>query len=151
MQILSINNRNFLKPSRNPSNKTREKILENKFLGQLVKKIWFRVSSVTAEMLEHQNSGENRRRRSEIFFENLRRAYKDWIQATAILEQFHIQDVVSEYAKSILTYSKNALNEYKRSRRKLHQYFVVNGDNADQHKIEPISTNLRPKQKKIRS
>jgi hypothetical protein len=30
-------------------------------------------------MFEHQNSGENRRKRSEIFFENLRRAYKDLI------------------------------------------------------------------------
>jgi hypothetical protein len=40
-------------------------------------KIWFRVCSVTAEMFEHRNSGENRRKRSEIFFESLRRAYKD--------------------------------------------------------------------------
>jgi hypothetical protein len=36
--------------------------------------------TVTAEMLEHRNSGENRRKRSEIFFENLRRAYKDLIK-----------------------------------------------------------------------
>jgi hypothetical protein len=30
-------------------------------------------------MFEHRISGENRRKRSEIFFENLRRAYKDLI------------------------------------------------------------------------
>jgi hypothetical protein len=33
-------------------------------------------------MFEHRNSGENRRKRSEIFFENLRRAYKDLIYVT---------------------------------------------------------------------
>ncbi len=36
--------------------------------------------SVTPEMFEHRNSGENRRKRSEFFFDNLRRAYKDLIQ-----------------------------------------------------------------------
>ena len=71
MQILTINNRNFEKPSRNPSNKTKVKILKKKIFGYLSKKIWFRVCSVTAEMFEHRNSGENRRKRSEIFFENL--------------------------------------------------------------------------------
>ncbi len=55
------------------------KILRKKIFGYLSKKIWFRVCSVTAEMFEHRNSGENRRKRSEIFFENLRRAYKDLI------------------------------------------------------------------------
>ncbi len=59
---------------------TKVKILTKKFYGQLIKKIWFRVCSVTAEMFENRNSGENRRNRSEIFFENLRRAYKDFIQ-----------------------------------------------------------------------
>ncbi len=80
MKILTINNRNFQKPSRNPSNRTKVKIQEKKCFGQLIKKIWFRVCSVTAEMFEHRNSGENRRKRSEMFFENLRRAYKDLIQ-----------------------------------------------------------------------
>ncbi len=55
------------------------KILQKNFFGYLSNKIWFRVCSVTAEMFEHRNSGENRRKRSEIFFENLRRAYKDLI------------------------------------------------------------------------
>jgi hypothetical protein len=79
MQILTTSNRNFQKPPRNPSNRTKVKILKNKFFGLLIKKIWFRVCSVTAEMFEHPISGENRWKRSEIFFENLRRAYKDLI------------------------------------------------------------------------
>ncbi len=79
MQILSIKNPNFEKPSRNLSNRAKVKILRKKFFGYLSKKIWFCVCSVTAEMFEHRNSGENRRKRSEIFLENLRRAYKDLI------------------------------------------------------------------------
>jgi hypothetical protein len=78
MQILTINNRNFEKPSRNPSNRTEVKILEKKHFWiahhkNLVPRI------VTSEMFEHRNSGENRRKRSENFFENLQRAYKDLI------------------------------------------------------------------------
>jgi hypothetical protein len=79
MHISPIKNQHFEKPSRNPSNRTKVKILGKNFLGYLSKKIWFHVCSVTAEMFEHQNSVENRRKRSEIFFENLRRAYKDLI------------------------------------------------------------------------
>ncbi len=67
MQISTIKNRNLEKPFRNPSNRTKVKIF-----GYLSKKIWFHVCSVTAKMFELQNSGENRRKRSEIFFE-----YKD--------------------------------------------------------------------------
>ncbi len=79
MQILTINNKNFQKPSRNPFNRTKVKILKKKNFGYLIKKIWLRVCSVTAEMFEHRNSGKNRRKRSKIFFVNLRRAYKDLI------------------------------------------------------------------------
>jgi hypothetical protein len=79
MQISPIKNPNFEKPFRNLSNRTKVKILKKKFFGYLSKKIWFHICSATAEMFEHQNSGENRRERSEIFFENLRRAYKDLI------------------------------------------------------------------------
>jgi hypothetical protein len=79
MQILPLKNQNFEKSSRNLSNRTKVKILKKKFVGYLKKKIWFRVCSVTGEMFEHRNSGENRRKRSEIFFENLQRAYKDLI------------------------------------------------------------------------
>jgi hypothetical protein len=79
MQIPPIKNPNFEKPPRNLSNRTKGKILKEKIFGYLSKKIWFRVCSITAEMFEHQNYGENRRKRSEIFFANLRRAYKDLI------------------------------------------------------------------------
>ncbi len=79
MQISPMKNSNLEKPSRDLSNRTKVKNLENKFWGYLSKEIWFCVYSVTAEMFEHRNSGENRRKRSEIFFENLRRAYKDLI------------------------------------------------------------------------
>jgi hypothetical protein len=79
MQISPIKNQNFEKPSWNLSGRTKVKILEKKIFGYLSKKIWFRVCSVIGEMFEHRNSGENRRKRSEFFFENLRRAYKDLI------------------------------------------------------------------------
>ena len=79
MQISTIKNPNFEKPFRNPSKRTQVNILEKKILGYLSKKIWFRVCSVTAKMFELRNSGENRRKRSEFFFENLPREYKDLI------------------------------------------------------------------------
>ncbi len=75
MQILTRNNRNFQKPSRNPSNRTKVKILRKNSFGYLIKKIQFPVCSVTAELFEHRNSGKNRRKRNEFFSENLRRAY----------------------------------------------------------------------------
>ncbi len=81
MQILTIKNPNFEKPFSNPSNRTQVNILKEKFFGYLSKKFWFRVCSVTAKMFELQNSGENRRKRSEIFLENLPREYKDLILA----------------------------------------------------------------------
>ncbi len=80
MQISPLKNPNFENPSRNLSNRTKVKIQKKKICGYPPKKILFRVCSVTAEMFEHRNSGENRRKRSEIFFANLRRAYKDLIQ-----------------------------------------------------------------------
>ncbi len=79
MQILPIKNPDFEKLSRNLSNRTKVKILEKKFWISLKKNICFCVCSVTAEMFEHRNSGENRWKRSKFFFKNLRRAYKDLI------------------------------------------------------------------------
>ncbi len=79
MQISTRKNPNFEKPFRNPSYRTQVNILKKKFFGYLSKKIWFRVCSVTAKMFELRNSGENRRKRSEIFLENLPREYKDLI------------------------------------------------------------------------
>ncbi len=78
MQISTIKNQNFEKPSRNPPNRTKVKILKKNF-GYLSKKICFCVCSATAEMFEHRNSGENRKKRSKIFFENIPRVYKDLI------------------------------------------------------------------------
>ncbi len=68
-------NRNFEKPSRNSSKRTKVKILKKKNLYSSPK-IWFRVCSVTSKMFEHRNSGENRVKRSEIFIENRPRAHK---------------------------------------------------------------------------
>ncbi len=79
MQISTIKNSNFEKPFRNPSNRTQVSILKKKFFWISLQKIWFRVCSATAKMFELRNSGENRRKRSEIFFENLPREYKDLI------------------------------------------------------------------------
>jgi hypothetical protein len=74
MQISPIKNPNFEKPSRNLSNSNQSEDFEKKNVVDI-----FRVCSVTAEMFEHRNSGVNRRKSSEIFLENLRRAYKDLI------------------------------------------------------------------------
>jgi hypothetical protein len=79
MQISPVKNQNFEKPSRDLFDRTKVKIKKKNFLGYLSTKIRFRVCSVTAEMFEHRNSGENRRKGSKFFFENLRRAYKDLI------------------------------------------------------------------------
>jgi hypothetical protein len=68
MQISPIKNQNFEKPSRNLSNRTKVKILKEKiFLDISQQKIRFRLCSVTAEMFEHRNSGENRRKEAKIF------------------------------------------------------------------------------------
>jgi hypothetical protein len=82
MQISPTKIQNFEKPSRHPSNRTKVKILI-KIFGYLSKNL-VRVCSVTVEMFEHRNSGEDRRKRSEIFSVNLRRAYKDLIQVKKI-------------------------------------------------------------------
>jgi hypothetical protein len=79
MKISTIKNPNFEKPFRNPSNWTQVNILKKKFVGYLSKKSWFCLCLVPVKMFELRNSGKNRRKRSEIFFENLPRAYKDLI------------------------------------------------------------------------
>jgi hypothetical protein len=78
MQISTIRIRNF--ENRLGSHLIgQSELFGNNFLGYLSNKIWFRGCSVTAKMFELRNSGENRRKRSEIFFETLPRAYKDLI------------------------------------------------------------------------
>ncbi len=124
MQISPIKNSNFEKPSTNLSKRTKVKILKNKFLGYLSKKIWFRVCSVTAEMFEHRNSGENQRKLSEIFFENLPRAYKDLIQ---VKKKFKIISCLCTF-KVYCTVRKDAINKQYLClyRGKLHQPKPVN-------------------------
>ncbi len=74
MQISPIKNQNFEKPSRNLSNRTKVKIWGKNFLDISQQKFG---SAYAQSPLKC--SGENRRKRSEIFFENLRRAYKNLI------------------------------------------------------------------------
>jgi hypothetical protein len=78
MQISPIKNQNFENRLGTYLIGRKRRFWEKNF-GYLSKKIWFRLCSVTAEMFEHRNSGENRRERSKTFFANLRRAYKDLI------------------------------------------------------------------------
>ena len=67
MQISPIKNPNFEKPSRNLSNRTKEKILKKNYFEYLSKKIWFRVCSVTAEMFEHRNLAKIDRKEANFF------------------------------------------------------------------------------------
>jgi hypothetical protein len=41
--------------------------MNKKFVLIALKKIWFRVRSVTTELFKHGNSGKNRKKRIEIF------------------------------------------------------------------------------------
>ena len=81
MQILTINNRNFQKPSRNPSNRTKVKILKKIIWDSSSKKFGsaYAQSPQKCSNIEILAKDENLRKRSEFFFENLRRAYKDLI------------------------------------------------------------------------
>jgi hypothetical protein len=79
MQISTIKNLNLEKPSRNPSNRTIVKILKKKYFWISLKKNLIPRAQSPCKMFELRNSGENRRKLSEIFFENLPRAYKDLI------------------------------------------------------------------------
>jgi hypothetical protein len=50
--------------------RTKVNILKEKKILKLAKKIWFCVCLVTANIFEHRSSGENRSKRSEVFFDN---------------------------------------------------------------------------------
>jgi hypothetical protein len=76
MQISPLKNPNFEKPSRNLSNRTKVKILKKKFFWISPKKNLVQHMLSHRGNVEHQNSGENLRKRGETFF---RRAYKDLI------------------------------------------------------------------------
>jgi hypothetical protein len=49
----------------------------------------------------------------------------------AILDQFYMYEVVSEYAKSILACVENTLKEFKRIWRMRQEYFAVHGEYAN--------------------
>ena len=79
MQILTINNRNFQKPSRNPSNRTKVKILKKK-------KFWIaHQKNLVPRMFSHRGNVQTSefwrksKEKKRNFFKNLRRAYKDLI------------------------------------------------------------------------
>ena len=80
MQILTINNRNFEEPSRNPSKRTKVKILKKKFFWISLKK------NLVPLMLSHRGNvrtskfwRKSKEKKQKFFFSNLRRAYKDLI------------------------------------------------------------------------
>ena len=77
MQISPIKNQNFEKPSRNPSNSTKVKILKKKFLDSSSKKF---VSAYAQSPQKCSNIEILAKiKGKETFLENLRRAYKDLI------------------------------------------------------------------------
>jgi hypothetical protein len=69
MQILTIDNQNFEKPSRNQSNKTKVKIKID-FFKYLTNKTLFRICSVTSKMFEHRNSSKWKEKNRN-FFSNI--------------------------------------------------------------------------------
>jgi hypothetical protein len=77
MQILTRNNRNFQKLSQNPSYRTKVKILKKKsFLDSSSKKFGSAYAQSPRKCSNIEILAKNR---SEIFSENLPRAYKDLI------------------------------------------------------------------------
>jgi hypothetical protein len=79
MQILTIKNQNLEKPSRNPFNRTIVKFLKKKKFLDISQKKFGSAYAQSPQMFELRNSGKNRRKLSQFFFENLPRAYKDLI------------------------------------------------------------------------
>jgi hypothetical protein len=79
MQILPIKNKNFEKPTRNPSNRTKVKILMKKIFWISLEK------NLVPLMLNHRGNVRTSKfwrklkEKKRHFFENLRRAYKDLI------------------------------------------------------------------------
>ncbi len=85
MQILTLNNQNFQKPSRNPSNRTKGKSLKKtNFWIAHQKNLVPRMLSHCGKMwtvFEHQNSGENRRKRREIFLKISKGHIRIWFRS----------------------------------------------------------------------
>ncbi len=67
MQISPIKNPNFEKSPRKPIYKDQSEDLEKKNFGISLKKICFRVCSVTAEMFEHRNMAKIEGKEAKFF------------------------------------------------------------------------------------
>jgi hypothetical protein len=78
MQILTIKQSKFLKLFRNPSNRTKVNFLEKICWTYLQKNLVLRMR-YHRENVRTSKFWRNRRKRSDIFFENLPSAYKDLI------------------------------------------------------------------------
>ncbi len=76
MQISPVKNKNFKKPSRNPSNGTKVKIFEKNFLDISQKKF---VSAYAQSPRKCSNILAKIEGKEARFFSNLRRVYKDLI------------------------------------------------------------------------
>ena len=79
MQILPIKNPNFDKPSRNLSNRTKMKILKNKFLDISQKKFDSAYAQSPRKCSNIEILAKIEEKEAKFFFKNLRRAYKDLI------------------------------------------------------------------------
>ena len=79
MQISPIKNQNFEKPSRNPSNRTKVKILENIFFGYPSKKFCSAYAQPPRKCSNIEILANVEGKEAKFFCENLRRTYKDLI------------------------------------------------------------------------
>jgi hypothetical protein len=79
MQISPIKNQNFEKPSRNPSNRTKVKILKKKFFGYLSKKFGSAYAQSARKCSNIEFLAKIEGKEANFFFENLRRVSKDLI------------------------------------------------------------------------
>jgi hypothetical protein len=79
MQISPIKNQNFEKPSRNPSNRTKVKILKTKNFGYISKKFGSAYAQSLRKCSNIEILAKIEGKEAKFFSENLRRAYKDLI------------------------------------------------------------------------
>jgi hypothetical protein len=80
MQILTLNNRNFRKPSRNPSNRTNVKILtKKKFFDSSSKKFGYAYAQSPRKCSNIEILAKIEGKEAKLFVENFIREYKDLI------------------------------------------------------------------------
>ncbi len=111
MQVLTINNRNFQKPSRNPSNRNKQKIWRKKLLDSSSKKF-----GSAPRMLSHRGNVRTSKfcrkskEKKRIFFKNLRRAYKDLIEVKKNSQLSHacvpLKVILSQRCSILALYAK---------------------------------------------